>query len=950
MKQGKRWIALMLALAMCLSVLPANVLATELGSEAETTEVAAPEDTSETVEAEEPQMTETGEPDEEPVEDISLSTMAATSGKCGKNAKWSYNSKTKTLTISGKGAMYNYSWEEAPPWAGSNRVAYETRHIIVEEGVTKVGSHAFSGIVEMGLSGKERISRSISLPKSLTSIGAYAFDYYQFVNTITIPENVKSIGKNAFSRTGVKKFQVDSGNKYFTARQGVLFNKDKTILVAYPVCNGMKSYTIPSTVEHISGGAFDCGASGAVAIDDCELQKIIIPHSAETVDECVFCNIEDGEIYFEGSPPKGLAEAFLFAGVTIYYPKKYESSWQSVKNVLQKIPDWDSAFEWKTWIPQQTSKEFNAAIYRADYYLEEHSSVTENTNFSADGSPCKILYDAGREKGLANVVAAWKAVTGALDTIDKPSSAIDLMFEKKNMYSAIIFSIFQAESKNSHTILQGSDKAVQLSGKLFSYVKKAMKLKFNLDLTKTYDLSKMTKEQKQSLSLIANEWLEDQDSILKKISGKIDLAGDVIKYAKQFADWCDYVATCETLLSMNSYSKQIMSDMYQKATDADLKAALKDCVSIMDSTETEFYYAMLDKLADEAGKSAVKFGVDKCWSMLKKSAQKMNPYIAVLWKAYETSKGFCNGLLSTDKISEQYCKMGILVNTEDLLRSVYGDIKKSYNANKNVRNAKMLNRVVRLAYVCRKVDCKYADNFVETVDDAVISNLLYAFNSGNTKELRRQIDSIYVGTDNGYWDVNNGWIESLKKTYPDEYTKYKKWLGYVLRKCPIELSYKKCVYTGKGKKPSVTVSRNSLRLKEGTHYKVAYENNVEIGRAKVIVTGVGNYHGKITISFRIIPKEPTLVGVTNAKGKKLNIIWSKIDYVDGYEIQYALDSNFKNAKKKVAKKAKTVKKTIKGLKKGKKYYVRIRTYKKEKKTKLDYYSKWSKTKTVTIKK
>ena len=437
---------------------------------------------------------------------------------------------------------------------------------------------------------------------------------------------------------------------------------------------------------------------------------------------------------------------------------------------------------------------------------------------------------------------------------------------------------------------------------------------------------------------------------MKKISGKIDLAGDVIKYAKQFADWCDYVATCETLLSMNCYSKQIMADMYQKATDADLKAALKDCVSIMDSTEIEFYYAMLDKLADEAGKSAVKFGVDKCWSMLKKAAQKMNPYIAVLWKAYETSKGFCNGLLSTDKISEQYCKMGILVNTEDLLRSVYGDIKKSYNANKNVRNAKMLNRVVRLAYVCRKVDCRYADNFVETVDDAVISNLLYAFNSGNTKELRRQIDSIYVGADNGYWDVNNGWIESLKKAYPDEYTKYKKWLGYVLRKCPIELSYKKCVYTGKEKKPSVTVSGNSSRLKEGTHYKVAYENNVEIGRAKVIVTGVGNYHGKITISFRIIPKEPTLVSVTNAKGKKLNIIWSKIDYVDGYEIQYALDSNFKNAKKKVAKKAKTVKKTIKGLKKGKKYYVRIRTYKKEKKTKLDYYSKWSKTKTVTIKK
>ena len=103
MKQGKRWIALMLALAMCLSVLPANVLATELGSEAEAAEVAAPEDTSEAAEVEEPQATETGEP----VEDVSPSTMAATSGKCGKNLTWKLDSKG-TLTISGSGKMKNY--------------------------------------------------------------------------------------------------------------------------------------------------------------------------------------------------------------------------------------------------------------------------------------------------------------------------------------------------------------------------------------------------------------------------------------------------------------------------------------------------------------------------------------------------------------------------------------------------------------------------------------------------------------------------------------------------------------------------------------------------------------------------------------------------------------------------------------------------------------------------
>ena len=55
-----------------------------------------------------------------------------------------------------------------------------------------------------------------------------------------------------------------------------------------------------------------------------------------------------------------------------------------------------------------------------------------------------------------------------------------------------------------------------------------------------------------------------------------------------------------------------------------------------------------------------------------------------------------------------------------------------------------------------------------------------------------------------------------------------------------------------------------------------------------------------------------------------------------------------NSKKVTVKKAKTVSATIKKLKAGKKYYVRIRTYKVVKKK--NYYSAWSKAKTVTVKK
>ena len=69
----------------------------------------------------------------------------------------------------------------------------------------------------------------------------------------------------------------------------------------------------------------------------------------------------------------------------------------------------------------------------------------------------------------------------------------------------------------------------------------------------------------------------------------------------------------------------------------------------------------------------------------------------------------------------------------------------------------------------------------------------------------------------------------------------------------------------------------------------------------------------------------------------------------GYQLQYSTDKNFKKGNKTVTVKgAKTTSKTISKLTKGKKYYVRVRTYKTVNKT--NFYSGWSKSSSVTVKK
>ena len=103
---------------------------------------------------------------------------------------------------------------------------------------------------------------------------------------------------------------------------------------------------------------------------------------------------------------------------------------------------------------------------------------------------------------------------------------------------------------------------------------------------------------------------------------------------------------------------------------------------------------------------------------------------------------------------------------------------------------------------------------------------------------------------------------------------------------------------------------------------------------------------KVTITVN--PAGTKLSSVKNSASKSMKVTWKKNAAVTGYQVQYATAKNFKGAKAVTVKKAKTTNTTIKKLTKGKKYYVRVRTYQKVRSK--TYYSAWSASKNVTIKK
>ena len=179
-----------------------------------------------------------------------LSAHAETSGTCGENLTWTLDDEG-TLTISGTGEMP--SWDNAGnyPWYQNVK---NIKKIIFKGSITNIGDYAFAGF---------NIS-DITIPASVKNIGIFAFNGCRNLTSITIQDGVSKIGKCAFlgcislpsvtipdSVTDITynaflycpsltSISVSKGNKNYASEDGILFNKDKTELIQYPIGTSRK--------------------------------------------------------------------------------------------------------------------------------------------------------------------------------------------------------------------------------------------------------------------------------------------------------------------------------------------------------------------------------------------------------------------------------------------------------------------------------------------------------------------------------------------------------------------------------------------------------------------------------------------------------------------------------------------------------------------------------------
>ena len=168
--------------------------------------------------------------------------------------------------------------------------------LVIPDGVTSIKSFAFKGHNNL---------TSVTIPDSVTFVGENAFSDCNNIKTlitgngltsldnlpltsalkfITIGSGINSINENAFNLCNdLTIFKVDENNQNYSASEDrkILFNKDKTTLIAYPSAAG--DITIPDGVTNITSNAFS-GCSN--------LTSVTIPDSITSIENKAFegCN------------------------------------------------------------------------------------------------------------------------------------------------------------------------------------------------------------------------------------------------------------------------------------------------------------------------------------------------------------------------------------------------------------------------------------------------------------------------------------------------------------------------------------------------------------------------------------------------------------------------------------------------------------------------------------
>lgn len=287
------------------------------------------------------------------------------SGYCGaddggENLRWTLDNNG-VLTITGSGAMKDYTWDENVrlDWYGYKK---DIRSVVLDNRITHIGDYAFDKCTNIesvrytGYTG----NAGVALPESVTTIGVHAFSDTGVTGTLKLPEHLTEIDSLAFYHCRklngelklpdtVKEIGGFAFNRCgFTGKLELPVSLENIGNDAFESCSGLTGkLTFPSKMNEINFSIFH----------ETGITEVVIPSSIKTVRDFAFDSCMNlKKVYLPTEIPKIYNRAFRGCdNVKFYYPA-YKADWMTqtskfLDSTLNADKDAVKPSEVNTWRP-----------------------------------------------------------------------------------------------------------------------------------------------------------------------------------------------------------------------------------------------------------------------------------------------------------------------------------------------------------------------------------------------------------------------------------------------------------------------------------------------------------------------------------------------------------------------------------------------------------------------
>ena len=200
-------------------------------------------------------------------------------GKWQENIRWSYDTKTKVLVVSGRGAIaQSLGHSRCPGWEW---YAHKIKKVKIKEGITKIST------LMAGAGAFSRMTR-LELPETVREIDSLAFTGSISLKRIKFPSGLKTIGNSAFESSGLVELKIPSGVKKvsrlsFSGAENLkkaIFSEGVETIEgsAFWSCEKLTRVKLPKSLKKIGAGCF-CVTG---------LKKVVIPENVEVIGNRAF--------------------------------------------------------------------------------------------------------------------------------------------------------------------------------------------------------------------------------------------------------------------------------------------------------------------------------------------------------------------------------------------------------------------------------------------------------------------------------------------------------------------------------------------------------------------------------------------------------------------------------------------------------------------------------------